>query len=181
MKDDNVLVWTLRIIEPRADIVIPFICQRCGNCCTKTVSTWTKSEFERKKKSIPPQEIVGSSPTYKIRQPCIFLKPGNFCSIYDQRPFGCKVFPWGEYSPKNCPGFQRTKTILVEFGKGFSCFNEKRIFPDPFTGETLKEYLIGLAPIDAYPWERMNRILRILSLDEKNLFFRLNFRRSSDE
>ena len=44
--------------------LVPFICQRCGNCCRKLFDA-----------------------------PCRYLKRTNICEIYDRRPNGCRNFP----------------------------------------------------------------------------------------
>ena len=87
-----------------------FECKRCGKCCRKAFVQVSDEEiaslckhlhigFEEFDSEYMDQEAIENY----LRRPCPFLK-GNDCSIYEQRPNVCRVFPFTETGiSQTCP------------------------------------------------------------------------------
>ena len=73
--------------------LVPFICQRCGNCCRSVFSG----------------------------NPCEYFGEPNVCVLYDYRPQECRTFP--TYSgigvvEVGCKGYQLSKKAISRLGQG---------------------------------------------------------------
>ena len=72
--------------------LIPFICQRCGNCC--------RAVFDA---------------------PCRYFKEPNICTIYDKRPSGCRSFPvHTDFGTAGivCQGYKLSRKAIARLGQG---------------------------------------------------------------
>ena len=71
--------------------LIPFICQRCGNCC----------------------RVVFDAPCRYFREP-------NVCVIYDKRPSECRTFPITGFGAKSigCLGEKLSTKAISRLGQG---------------------------------------------------------------
>lgn len=69
-------------------------CSKCGNCCSALLPL-KSSEISRlrrliKKRGIKPHEQP--KVVVAVDLTCPFLTDDNLCSIYDERPFICRIF-----------------------------------------------------------------------------------------
>lgn len=77
-------------------------CLQCANCCKTTSPIFRDKDIERIAAHfrIRPGELVekhlhiDAEGDYVLNvQPCPFLGPDNYCSIYDVRPKACREYP----------------------------------------------------------------------------------------
>ena len=70
-------------------VKVPFVCQRCGNCC---------------------RHFLGNLV-------CLAFQEPNICTIYDERPDSCRDYPVydGFGISKICPGFQLAQKQWKKF------------------------------------------------------------------
>jgi len=123
----------VRVIEfPEYDVVVPFVCHRCGNCCRKYypgIEMDMLPEIARLLER-PVQEIQArlsvDCDAHNAGTPvdCFFLEPGgNRCLIHAIRPDGCRLFPTlteTGLGKVDCPGqkeFRRVEKALLLRGK----------------------------------------------------------------
>lgn len=72
--------------------LVPFICQRCGNCC----------------------RVAFDAPCQHLREP-------NVCLIYDRRPGECRTFPVSTgdiLAQVVCPGYQLSQKAVAVLADG---------------------------------------------------------------
>ena len=120
-------------------VIIPFICQKCGRCCI-TGDQWgdlflqrarvhlgypnTHLGFLRFIKETGLGEVVRDGFRLSIGETCPFLTKEKLCSIYPERPDGCKVYPlkadFGVHGVK-CPGYSRICHIVSKIRQGIIC------------------------------------------------------------
>jgi Fe-S-cluster containining protein len=115
-------------------INLPFLCNKCGICCTlddfltageitakpkehPEVRTKIKNLFEELGKMWQASETKYDQ--YIQQTPCPFLKD-NFCSIYEIRPDGCRLFPKTAFGmqTQDCPSLKRFKKMRTALKKG---------------------------------------------------------------
>ena len=109
----------IRVIEfSQYDVVVPFVCHRCGNCCR---DFYPAIEMDM----LP--EIAGliNKPIHEIQarlgedcdahnagrpKDCFFLEQGrNRCLVHEIRPEGCRLFPTltkAGLGKVDCPGYR---------------------------------------------------------------------------
>jgi Fe-S-cluster containining protein len=69
--NEEVYILTMETRFGHVNIAVPFICQKCGECCRRL-------------------SVAG------FGKPCIHLNSEtNLCTIYDRRPAECRGFPLG--------------------------------------------------------------------------------------
>lgn len=114
------------IIELRRyDVLIPFICQRCGACCRNfapqiPADDWPKIVQYLNK---PQEEIKRQHKECYMRKftetpaDCIFLDGKHHCMIYPLRPEGCRLYPFTDFGAcdRNCPGHGEFHRIVDAF------------------------------------------------------------------
>lgn len=93
-----------KIELPENDIVVPFICRRCGACCMSyipRISTEDLTSISEYLKWMAEDLISRHAEAYLERLrgrpgPCIFLTEQNLCSIYNHplRPESCRLYPF---------------------------------------------------------------------------------------
>jgi Fe-S-cluster containining protein len=69
-------------------------CSKCGSCCSALLPL-KKSEIDRLKRLIKARHIKPHEQPLIVNAvdlTCPFLTDDNKCSIYDERPFICRVF-----------------------------------------------------------------------------------------
>lgn len=118
-------------------INLPFVCNRCGVCCTLNdfltagpinAKTEEHAEIHAKMKAL--FEELGTMwaadeanyDDYTMHAPCPFLL-NNACSIYEIRPDGCQTYPktaFGMQTP-DCPALTRFKKQRSALKKGKTC------------------------------------------------------------
>jgi len=79
-------------------------CSKCGNCCS-TLLPLKRSEIiklqniirERKLKPHEAPNVLAEKPVFDLT--CPFLTDNHECSIYDDRPYICRVFKCDKGKP----------------------------------------------------------------------------------
>ena len=134
-------------------INLPFLCTRCGVCCTledfltagevtakpeehPQVHAKNKALFEELGKMWEADEAKYDDFITNVR--CPFLV-NNACSIYEVRPVGCRLFPGTALGmlTKDCPALTRFKKQHSVLKKGKICI-ETYHFADSTSDEPLK-------------------------------------------
>lgn len=93
-----------KIELPGHDIVVPFICQKCGTCCMTFIPRISPEDLmtiSRYLKWSPEDLISHHTETYLKRlrgkaEPCVFLNDQKLCMIYSHplRPDVCRLYPF---------------------------------------------------------------------------------------
>ena len=117
-------------------INLPFLCTKCGTCCTLE-DFLTAGEINAKPEERPEVhakikalfEELGmiwktneaKYDDYTMHNPCPFLV-NRICSIYDIRPDGCKLFPKTAFGmqTQDCEALTRFKTQCAALIKGWA-------------------------------------------------------------
>lgn len=109
------------------DIIVPFFCHRCGNCCRNYEPV---IEFELLPEiahatggtiDAIQNRLRADSLSHSAGQPrdCCFLDPLQLrCIIYEIRPTACRQFPaLGGFGvgAVDCPGYREHRSVLDEF------------------------------------------------------------------
>lgn len=109
------------------DILVPFVCHRCGNCCRKYEPT---VEFEllpeiaqclREPIDVIQNRLRADSLSHSAGRPtdCCFLDPlHSECFIYAVRPTDCRRFPpltGVGAGAVDCPGYREYGSVLSVF------------------------------------------------------------------
>ena len=103
MRSTGGLIFTK--IELRGhDIVVPFICRKCGTCCMTYIPRLPAEDLitiSRYLKWSPEDLICHHTEVYLKRlrgkpEPCIFLNDQKLCRIYNHplRPADCRLYPF---------------------------------------------------------------------------------------
>lgn len=96
------------------------LCKRCGDCCRiicspicfsktelKNAANYLGLEYKKLKRRVRAMP-KGNGCFDVLGKPCPFLKGRNICTIYEVRPFVCRVYPAGAtiakgVMPSDCP------------------------------------------------------------------------------
>jgi Fe-S-cluster containining protein len=115
-------------------INLHFLCSKCGVCCTLD-DFLTAGEINAKPEEYPEVhaklkalfELLGEVfetdeakyEQYIVQNPCPFLVE-KYCSIYEIRPIGCRLFPNTSFGmlTQNCEALNRLKKMRSIFKKG---------------------------------------------------------------
>ena len=119
------------------DILVPFLCQRCGRCCQqlgvspasvdiKGIADYLEVECEEVSarylaKAVTPKEVAEGYEWMKRWQPCPFLASEAECLIYPVRPSGCRSYPvYTLLGPEgvDCPGMELMQRVVSVLGRG---------------------------------------------------------------
>jgi Fe-S-cluster containining protein len=118
---------SVKVIEfSHYDVVVPFVCHRCGNCCR---NYYPGIEMDL----LPEIANIVNKPIHQIqarlsedcdahnsgRPPdCFFLEQGTGrCLIHEIRPDGCRLFPTltkTGLGKVNCPGSREFDVVIRE-------------------------------------------------------------------
>jgi len=80
-------------------------CLHCANCCKTTSPIFRQHDIERiaRRLRMRPAELiekylhVDEDGDHVLNSaPCAFLGPGNYCSVYEDRPAACREYPHTE-------------------------------------------------------------------------------------
>lgn len=98
------------------DKIPSFTCKpNCGRCCG--IVPWSDEEFARVKDRLPPGthiERIGEAniPITVGSVKCPFLSQEKTCTVYDDRPFMCRIFGVSRHPILVCPeGAQPTHPL----------------------------------------------------------------------
>lgn len=93
-----------KIELPGNDIIVPFICRKCGTCCMTYIPSLSAEDLlaiSRYLKWSQDDLISNYAEAYLKRlrgkpEPCIFLNDHRLCRIYDHplRPDVCRLYPF---------------------------------------------------------------------------------------
>jgi Fe-S-cluster containining protein len=109
------------------DILVPFVCHRCGNCCRKyepIVELELLPEIARalgKPIEVIQNRLGADGLSHSAGHPtdCCFLDPRHSgCIIYEVRPTACRQFPpliGVGAGAVDCPGYREYSSVLNEF------------------------------------------------------------------
>lgn len=124
------------------DVVIPFVCKKCGTCCKIVGTNWTDPDIYLVAKYLEmdvkdfvktylgeiTNEDWGGYLVYHFDKsklaPCSLLKD-NKCSIYPVRPIACYLFPIGSDfggAPIECPAKERVMLLAKKLGQNVPHF-----------------------------------------------------------
>lgn len=127
------------------DVVVPFVCHRCGNCCREF---YPGIEMEM----LPEIAILINKPIREIQArlsedcdahnegrpaDCFFLEPGtNRCLIYPIRPDGCRQFPTltkTGLGKVDCPGYREFDDVVkaLSGNEGGSAARKATLLKEP--------------------------------------------------
>jgi Fe-S-cluster containining protein len=118
---------SVRVIEfSHFDVVVPFVCHRCGNCCR---NYYPGIEMEM----LPEIANIIDKPIHQIQatlsedcdahnsgrpRDCFFLEQGTSrCLIHEIRPEGCRAFPTltkTGLGKVDCPGYREVDAVIRE-------------------------------------------------------------------
>jgi len=146
------------------DVIVPFICHKCGRCCYNYVPALRADNLEKIAQYLnkPEEEIKFRLKechekiwNNKLPDKCLFLDEENQCSIYPLRPEPCRLYPLDTDFGKadvNCPGHK-------EFYRIVDVFFSRRIYAsmrDPRYGQKDQ---IRRVPIREWPrlWRKFVR------------------------
>ena len=144
---------------------LPFLCSKCGVCCTLD-DFLTAGEINVKpnehlevhaKMNVLSEELGRMFETdeaeydnYITHTPCPFLVD-KFCSIYEIRPDGCRLFPNTLFGmlTQDCEALDRFKKHRVALKKGRTAketyhFTDATIKPTKYTEKQLQAFIIKL-------------------------------------
>ncbi|MFH1078663.1 MAG: YkgJ family cysteine cluster protein [Pseudomonadota bacterium] len=109
------------------DILVPFVCHRCGNCCRNydpIIEMELLPEIARtlgEPISAIQDRLRVQSLSHSIGSPtdCCFLHPRHSgCIIYEVRPTACRQFPplaGVGAGAVDCPGYRDYRSVLNKF------------------------------------------------------------------
>jgi Fe-S-cluster containining protein len=122
------------------DILVPFVCHRCGNCCRKyepIVELELLPEIQNR------LGADGFSHSAGHPTDCCFLDPLHLrCIIYEIRSTSCRQFPPLDgvgAGAVDCPGYREYRSVLSEFtgspehlrqGRSAAARGQRQIPPD---------------------------------------------------
>ena len=140
-----------KIELPGNDIVVPFICRKCGTCCMTYIPRMPAEDLvtiSRYLKWSPEELISRHTEVYqkKLRgkpETCIFLNDEKLCRIYKHsvRPDVCQLYPFSfGGTDADCSAYRehtRFAEILLMNEKSFEIYDssfcpnqEVRLIPD---------------------------------------------------
>jgi Fe-S-cluster containining protein len=109
------------------DILVPFVCRRCGNCCRNydpIIELELLPEIARRLEEtidVVQRRLNADTLAHIDGRPtdCRFLHPARSeCIIYEIRPAACRHFPpmaGGGAGAVDCPGYREYSTVLNAF------------------------------------------------------------------
>jgi Fe-S-cluster containining protein len=93
-----------KIELPGNDIVVPFICRRCGTCCMTYIPRISAEDLTSISGYLkwPTEDLINRHAEAYLKrlrgkpEPCIFLTDRSLCSIYTHplRPEVCRLYPF---------------------------------------------------------------------------------------
>jgi Fe-S-cluster containining protein len=93
-----------KIELPGNDIVVPFICRKCGTCCMTYIPRIPADDLLTISQYLkwPPEDLISRHADAYLKrlrgkpEPCIFLDERRLCRIYNHplRPDVCRLYPF---------------------------------------------------------------------------------------
>jgi Fe-S-cluster containining protein len=120
------------------DILVPFVCHHCGNCCRKYEPIVDLELLPEIARSLgEPIDVIqnrlgadGISHSTGHPTDCCFLDPLHLrCIIYEIRPTSCRQFPplsGVGAGAIDCPGYREHRSVLSEFAGNPEHFRRSR-------------------------------------------------------
>lgn len=131
-----------------------FECEYCGECCRDNQVFLFQEDFKRISEKHPDiyDMLDKNKSEYYIRNPCGFLDNMNKCSIYDDRPNICEIYPFSishAYAGIALYMCQMGEKISRKFDE-FKIYNQKGKNPINFTsdGSNLNKQITKMVDID---------------------------------
>lgn len=123
MEEENLLSGVIEL--KKYDLIIPFICHKCGECCHNFVPQISAEDLPKIALYLnkPQEEVrIQHEECYKRKftgEPanCSFLNKKNYCTIYPLRPEGCRLYPFTDFGAcgVNCPGHDEFYRVVDAF------------------------------------------------------------------
>lgn len=147
------------------DVVVPFVCTRCGWCCEHYLPRFTESEIlriaedaHRQCVETLRQYLEGYEKKRHGRDVrCIFLLVNGLCGIHDHplRPEVCRLYPFSfRDGDERCPSFRVHRSIVSALTRDTGALE---LYDSSFCPET------GLRPVPENLWPAI--LLRFLEAE----------------
>jgi Fe-S-cluster containining protein len=136
------------------DVLVPFVCERCGWCCEHYLPRFTESEIlriaddaHRQRDETLRQYLEGYEKKRHGREVgCIFLLGSGLCGIHNHplRPEVCRLYPFSFLNgDERCPSFCDHHRIVLALTRDAGAFD---LYDSSFCPE------IGLRPVPGDLW-----------------------------
>ena len=146
----RVVIFT-KIEMPGYDIVVPFVCRKCGTCCMTFIPRISVEDLMAVAKYLKwsPEDLVKNHNDIYLKrlrgkpEPCIFLNDQRLCMIYSHplRPDVCRLYPFSfGGTDADCDAYlehTRVVQILLTDEKSFEIYDasfcpncDVRLIPD---------------------------------------------------
>jgi len=158
-----------KIELPGHDIVVPFICRKCGTCCMTYIPGFNAEDLMTISlylKWSPTDLIYRHTEGYlkRIRgkpEPCIFLNDQKLCRIYNHplRPSDCRLYPFSYGgTDADCAAYLEHTSIVKAFLTSERSFQiyDPSFCPNP-----------EVRSIPASKWPGIRRTLRVSNVSRE--------------
>ncbi len=147
------------------DVLVPYVCERCGWCCEHYLPRFTESEIlriaedaHRLRDETLRQYLEGYEKKRHGRDvSCIFLLANGLCGIHNHplRPEVCRLYPFSfRDCDERCPSYRDHRRIVSALTRDAGAFE---LYDSSFCPET------GLRPVPEDLWPAIIR--RFLDAD----------------
>ena len=154
------------------DVLVPFVCERCGWCCEHYLPRFTESEIlriakdaHRQRDETLRQYLEGYEGKRHGRDvSCIFLVGNGLCGIHNHplRPEVCRLYPFSfRSSDERCPSFRDHRRIVSALTRDAGAFElydssfcpdmELRTIPVEAWMEIWRSFLEATPPVEVIP------------------------------
>lgn len=173
------------------DVIIPFVCKECGECCNRLGTGWAPYDIDRAtgylslehdeflKKYLEGKESEEGIKYSRNVKPCPFLTKENSCSIYPERPLACRLYPLRttlRAAGVDCPGLKEMNRAIESLGQElpYTATNHS-LNPKSKLGRKHLADIIWNLPKEAKWTETRDRYLKSIEDESaKKLFLELN-------
>lgn len=175
--------------KERGSVVVPFVCRRCGECCSELGAGWTYRDIEKAAsylnmdsgeflKSYLERGKTESEKFKRVTSPCPFITSNNECSIYPYRPLACRLYPLKTFHGEGtveCPAKQRLKNFVKKLARNHPHVTNTRYFRADSSENSILSELIWNIPSDK-EWNKLKKKYKNEDPTEReeDLFLSLN-------
>ncbi|HUH66626.1 MAG TPA: YkgJ family cysteine cluster protein [Syntrophales bacterium] len=146
----NVIFTKIKL--PRYDIIVPFVCGKCGTCCMTYIPRISAADLMIIAQHLkwPAMDLLDRYTDGYLKRlrgrpgPCLLLDDSRLCRIYDHplRPDACRLYPFSyEGTDADCDAYlehERVVESLLADEKHFEVYDvsfcpdrDFRLIPDP--------------------------------------------------
>jgi Fe-S-cluster containining protein len=112
-----------KIELPGNDIVVPFICRKCGTCCMTYIPRISAEDLMTISQYLkwPPEDLISRHTDAYLKrlrgkpEPCVFLDDQRLCRIYNHplRPDVCRLYPFSFCgTDADCAAYREHKRLV---------------------------------------------------------------------